>query len=268
MAIACSTSAFRTDLDGALARVGALGFDTVDLIVMPGWDHVSPTALVGDFEAAAAQVEELLAKHALTPVAINCAFGHLHEREDPPANAQRIEQARAATKLMNRLGVEVASFFPGRKWSENPWEQVLSDTVESARELLTVADEAGVKLGMELHYNTPFETVEQARRLLAEVPDLPVVYDPSHFAMQEIPLPETAELLDRTIHVHVRDAAPGKMCVPTGSGTVDFAWLAGALRERGYGGHYSIEYLPNAEGDPGDAILDMRDILAEHLGHC
>ena len=268
MAVACSTSAFRTDLDGALARVAALGFDAVDLIVMPGWDHVSPDRLVEDFDAEASRVEELLAAHELTPIAVNCAFGHLHEREDEAANAARIDLVRAVGKLMNRLDVGVGAFFPGRKWSENPWERVLADTAATAREILAVADEAGVTLGIELHYNTPFETVEQARRLLADVPELPITYDPSHFAMQEIPLPETADLLDRATHVHVRDAAPEKMCVPTGTGTVDFAWLAAALKQRDYRGHFSIEYLPNAEGDPGDAILNMRDILAEHWGQC
>ncbi len=256
MKIACSTSAFRGSLDDALAQVAALGFAAVDLICIPAWNHIVPADVAANFEAQAARIESLLRQHRLQPVAMNLAVANPHQRADAAVNAQRLAEVAAIAKLMKRLGVQVASFYPGYLVKDRPWEDVLRDEITTIREMLEAAD--GVTLAVELHAQTPFETVEQGRRLLAAIPDLPVAYDPSHFVMQGIPLPATAEFLDRAVHVHVRDAAPGQMCVPTGGGAVDFAWLLAALRRRHYRGAVSIECLPGL-AEISQTIIRLRD---------
>jgi sugar phosphate isomerase/epimerase len=166
---------------------------------------------------------------------------------------------------MNRLGVAVCSFYPGYRDEQRPWEDILADSVATIGEMLRVGKGAGVTLAVEPHYATPYETVEQGRRLLEALPELTVAYDPSHYALQEIPLTETEPLLDRATHVHLRDATAGNMCVPYGSGTVDFDWILDALAERGYRGTYSIEYLPKEDIDLSDSIRRLRDHVAEKL---
>ncbi len=266
MAVACSTSAFKGSLADALGEVEGLGFAHVDLIAIPGWNHIVPADLADDWDAVAGQVEALLERHGLAPVAMNMAVAHPHRRDDEETNAQRLREVEAIARLMNRLGVEVASFYPGYKAEDRAWDEVLGDTAATVREMLSVAGAAGVTLAVELHYNTPFETVEQGQGLLAAVPELQVAYDPSHFAMQEIGLRETEPFLDRTAHVHLRDAGPGKMQMPFGAGTVDFDWIVDALAERGYAGHCSIEYLPGIEGGPAASISGLRDELTARLG--
>jgi len=224
-----------------------------------------PAELAADPDGTAGRVESLLERYGLRAVAMNVALPHTHQR-DEATNAERLRQVRAVARLMDRLGVAVASFYPGRKVEERPWEDVLADSAETIRGMLSVGESAGVTFAVELHYNTPFETVEQGRRLLESVPELRVAYDPSHYAMQGIDLHETEPFLDRTAHVHLRDAGPGSMQMPFGEGTIDFDWILDALAERGYCGHYSVEYLPGIEGGAAASISALRDKLEARLG--
>ncbi len=261
--IACSTSAFKMPLDEALANVKRLGFGAVDLIGIKSWGQVDLAALADDFEKETGFIEQLLAKHGLTPAALNFSFTHAHQRTDPEVNAQRLREVDAAARLMKRLGIATGSFYPGYKDEEREWEVVMQDCVATYREVLSIAAEHGVKMAPELHFATPFETVEQGRKLIEAMPELPVVYDPSHYAMQGEPMEAARPFLERAIHVHVRDAAPEQMVAPAGEGTVDFKAMVAILNECGYSGNYSVEYLPGKAGDDYEDLVKMRDLLSE-----
>jgi sugar phosphate isomerase/epimerase len=264
MAIACSTSAFKTDFDTALGQVRELGFSHADLICIPQWGHVSLPALVEDYDSEAGRVRSLLETHEITPVGLNCGLPATYDRSEQSRN-DRLAQVRAAARLMNQLDVKVASFYPGYKVEDRPWSEVMRDAATSMREMIEIGDQADVTFAIELHAHTPFETVEQCTALLEEVPQLKVAYDPSHFALQQIPLAQTAPFLQRSVHVHIRDAGPDKMQMPFGQGTVDLAWLIRTLKSCHYQGHYSIEYLPNLPEPVGQSITRTRDAIAELL---
>jgi predicted dehydrogenase/sugar phosphate isomerase/epimerase len=257
-AVACSTSAFKMPLDQALATVRRLGFENVDLIAIPGWDHIDTARLANDFDAESRRIDALLRLNQLKPIAMNMALGTLHDRTSPEQNAQRLKQAEAVARLMNRLGISFASFYPGYRADKRDWEQVLADEVATIKELVGVAARHGVVFGVELHAATPFETVEQGTRLLSAIPELKVAYDPSHYAMQGIDLKLTEPLIARAAQVHLRDAAREKMQTPTGRGVVDFDWIHGALKRTGYHGGVSIEYLPGLEGGVDPSILALK----------
>ncbi len=264
MAVACSTSAFKMPLDEALGRVAELGFGFVDLIAIPSWGHVVPAELADDWQGVSDDVTGMLDRHGLRPVAMNCALPTLYER-DADTVAERLRQAEAIARLMERLNVGVASFYPGYRTEDRPWDRILADSAATWRELVAVADEHGVTFAVELHYDTPFQTLQQANGLLEAVPELGVAYDPSHFVMQEIDLRDTGPVLERTAHVHLRDAGPDKMQVPLGEGTVDFEWVVRTLAESGYAGHYSVEYLPDIQGGPERQIRGVKAKLEELL---
>ena len=255
MSLACSTSAFRMPLDDALAEVRGLGFAYVDLICIPGWDHVQPPELAKDATAVARRVATMLKRHKLTPVACNVALPNLHQRSEE-ADAERMRQAEGVARLMRRLKIRVASFYPGYKVDAAQWEDAFARWVHTWHGLEAVADEADVTFTVELHKDTVFETMAQCQRLLEALPELRIAYDPSHFVMQGLDVRETAPLLARAAHVHLRDAAINKMYERTGKGAVDFDWLLGSLKDRGYDGPISIECLP---GDDPQAVRD--DIL-------
>jgi sugar phosphate isomerase/epimerase len=264
MRLACSTSAFKSNIADALRAVARLGFNHVDVLANPGWNHILPGQLADKFDETARMLEELLAECSLTPIGLNIALGHLYDRR-PAAVAERLAQLKALSALMQRLRIPVAGFYPGYQTAERPWEDLLRDTVASIREMLVIGSAAGVTLAIEPHFATPFQTVPQITRLLEEVPDLMIAYDPSHFVMQGLDLRATAPLLSRTAHVHLRDAGVGKMQMPVGHGTVDFAWLLGALALNDYRGDCAIEYLPDLDGGVEPAILELKALVERLL---
>jgi sugar phosphate isomerase/epimerase len=265
MRIACSTSAFHMPLGEALEEIKVLGFEYVDLICIPGLGHIIPADLVEGLEDVAAEVERMLAKAELTPIAVNSAFGSLYTRDDAAGNAERLAQVEAVAALAQRFDVRVASFFPGGNWpaQDLPWSDVLAGEIATVTEMLAIGAGHDVTFAIEPHYDTPFQTVEQVRMLLDAAPALQIVYDPSHFAMQSIALEDTFTLLERAAHVHLRDAAPEQMQVPTGTGTVDFGAVMAALKDHAYAGDISIEYLHGLEDGPAKSIDALRGLLRE-----
>jgi len=250
-------------LDEALANVKRLGFDAVDLIGIKGWGQVDLTALADDFEKEIVFVEQLLTKHNVKPAALNFSFTHAHQRGDAEVNAQRLREVEAAARLMKHLKIATGSFYPGYKDEEREWDEVMQDCVKTYREVLSIAEQYDVKMAPELHFATPFETVEQGLKLIEAMPELPVVYDPSHYAMQGEPMEAARPFLERAIHVHVRDAAPDQMVAPVGEGTVDFKALVALLDDCGYSGNYSVEYLPGKAGDDYEELVKMRELLSK-----
>lgn len=267
MKIACSTSFQKGDLPTALSRISALGFEYVDLIVIGGWQHIMPQDLVADFDRQAAQIEALLQKNKLSAISMNVGVTpHLHDRSQAEANAGRIEQARAICRLMNRLGVKAAGYYPGYRAEGRDWEEALADTIQSMRELSAVAQEHGVRLGPELHWATPVEKVSQCLRLLADYPELTVQYDPSHFILQGEPIEATLPFLKRAHHLHFRGCAPDRMQCPLAEGCSHFGWVLQQAKAIGYSGNASIEYLPNGGFDPETEIRATKALLESLLG--
>lgn len=260
--IACSGSGWKLPLEESLEAIAALGFHYVDLIAIPGWNHIVPANLADNFEAEASRVERALEASGLIPVAMNAAFPHPHQR-NPADNPERLRQVDAVARLMKRLGIRTGSFYPGFKAEGREWEEVLADTAASIREMLPVAQRHDVTLTVELHAHTPFETIKQGRRLLETVPELRIAYDPSHFALRGIDLSDTEVFFSRTGHFHLRDAAPGKMHVACGEGTIDFERVVGALTRAGYHGDVSLEYLPGSVENQGADLCRLRDRLIE-----
>lgn len=269
MRIIGSTAAWKNDLDHALGRLAALGFAEVDLIVIESWGLVSPQALTTDFETEASRVERLLAKHGLRAVSVNAAFSpDLNDRAAPAGNLRRLEEVRAVARFCRRLGIAVGAHYPGyiADWKNDP-KGVWRDTLVSLREIqATLGESPGLRLAPELHYQTPFERPEAARRLLREYPELSYTYEPSHFVVQGLDWRETGDLLDGASHVHLRGCAPGRLQAPLGVAEEALRWVVGRLKARDYRGVISIEYLPEADFDVERAIADLRARIFSWLG--
>jgi sugar phosphate isomerase/epimerase len=89
---------------------------------------------------------------------------------------------------------------------KNDTEGVWKDCLTSLREIQsTVSGFPGIRLAPELHFRTPFEQPENARRLLREFPELPYTYEPSHFIVQGLDYRETADFDVEKAICDVRD---------------------------------------------------------------
>lgn len=266
MAVACSTSlGHKLPLTGALARIARLGFRRVDLLSIDGWVHVNTRDLAERWEETTAGVDRALAEAALVPLATNSGVSpQLHHRSSA-VNAARLCEVEALVRWMNHLGITVAAIQPRQGDPARPWEDVLADCVATLREQFAVGSSGGVRFGLELHVNSPFETAEQARRLLEAMPEVTFVYDPTHAVCQGLDVRETEWVMDHAVHVHLRDAAPGQLQTAYGEGGVDFDWVLTRLRDRGYTGHFSIEYFDAPEFDVDASVLRLRDHIARYF---
>ncbi len=267
MKIACSTSAFKTDLETALRTIAEAEFKYVDLIGIGAWDHVNVPQLAADFETEANRVERLLMETALTPIGMNCAVSpHLRERGDAAQNESRRKEIRAIARLIKHLEIPLASFYPGF-YDEQYWEYepVFRATVDTIKEILEIAQDEGVTFLIEPHVKTPFDTVARTRRLLETIPELNVAYDPTHFVHDGSNLEETRFIISRARHAHIRDANREKIHAPLGAGDVDVGEFIRLLRKERYQGNISIELLPGGEKDPTAEAVQLRQLLDEHI---
>jgi sugar phosphate isomerase/epimerase len=242
-----------------------LGFRNVDILTIDGWAHLNTQDLTDNYANTRERVDALIQQYQLTPIATNSGVSaQLHHRS-PELNQRRRDETMALVKWLNSYNVGIAAIQPRNGDSERPWREVLEDCVETLREQKQIGDANGVRFALELHVNSPFETMEQARRFCDAMPEMPLVYDPTHFVMQGINIRETAWLMERAIHVHLRDAARGKIQEQFGQGAVDFDWVLGTLKDRGYQGHFSIEYLEDKNIDVLEDARRTRDAIAQYF---
>lgn len=255
--IYCSTSVrCGSSRSQAFSDIAAAGFTEIDLLAIEGWVHINPS----EMQERNLWREELT-QHGLTVRALNTGVGpQLHDRSET-ANSTRTTETRSLLDYMKDAGVSVAAIQPRAKDESREWEDVLQDCIASVREQVEMASADGISFALELHVNSPFESIDQAKRLLEEWPDVPLIYDPSHFIMQGIPLQETRWLMKNAKHCHVRDCARGRLQAPFGDGEVDFKWVVNTLGEEGFQGAFSIEYLESKDFDAIESAQKLRDHL-------
>lgn len=120
--------------------------------------------------------------------------------------------------------------------------------------------DGGIQLSFENHEGTCFERPEVIRPLLEAIfPVVGLTYDSSHLTAQDIPLPETAELLKYAVHCHARAARPGFIQCHLKENKVDFEWMVQELNRRGYSGAIAIEFF--GEFASAENVTGLRDRL-------
>ncbi len=149
------------------------------------------------------------------------------------------------------------------------WDDAWGEYVAAIRNLARIAEQARVRLAMEIR---PYEMVSNAdgmRRLIDAVgsPALGVVFDTAHFLVQKELLPVAIEKLrDRIFLVHLADNdgandyhwAPGK-------GSVSWDSVLQALRKVEYAGFANID-VAGTYDDIDAEIGAGRDFIVNRLG--
>ena len=79
--------------------------------------------------------------------------------------------------------------------------------------------------------------------MLAAVPGLTLTLDYSHFVHAGFRQSEYEALDPHARHMHVRQAAPGRLAAPVAEGTIDYRRALTHLRDVGYHGAFTTEYV-------------------------
>jgi sugar phosphate isomerase/epimerase len=201
---------FEARFDALLARITAIGFDTIDLwFAHLNWRWATPEHV--------AIAREALARHAVRVVSFAGGIG------DTAADVQ------AAGRLANDLDVDLIAGLGG----------IVHTDRDAAAEVL---EAHGVRFGLENH---PERTPDEVLAAIGDSAWLGAAVDTGWWATQGYdPVDAIRELSDRLFHVHLKDVEePGThVTCMHGEGCARIADCVDALVELGYAGPVSIEH--------------------------
>jgi sugar phosphate isomerase/epimerase len=218
-------------------------------------------------------------------------------RGNPQARqAWAVGQLKAAARASQRLGLNAhASFSGALAWPYlYPWPQRPAGLVEEAfdelgrrwRPILDAFDEAGVDLCYELHPGEDLHDGVTFERFLAAVGNHPragILYDPSHFVLQQLDYLAFIDIYHERIKaVHVKDAEfrpDGRQGVyggygnwleragrfrSLGDGQVDFGAIFSKMAQYDYSGWAVLEWECCLK-HPEDGAREGADFIRRHI---
>jgi len=243
----------------ALPRIAARGFRRVEIASF--WCYCfhfnfgSPTA---------SELREMLADHALAPVALNFSPG-LSFACDPDTIGPWIASFERKIPQAAEVGIPMMTMHFGERNDRDDQEEQLAAAVRVYDHIGKFAAGHGVRMLLEvphlytIHWNP--EAVFWIFDRLSS-PNVGALVDSSHWGIIGYDIEEfLGRLGDRLWHVHLRDSAgpdtadrKQNLELTPGAGTVDFAALAAALDRAGYAGDVTAEF-------------EYRDMTFEQIEH-
>jgi sugar phosphate isomerase/epimerase len=233
----------RVPIDIAVAHCSALGFDGLEMTVIPGW--VTDAAGLDGGERR--RIRALFDDHRLELCGLSGNMPLLAANEtDHARNMARLrgymDLAAELQRPSERLTVSTTS---GGEPDE--WEQSKGILVDRFGELAEYAERTGVLIGMESHVGAALHRPEQVLWLLEQVrsPGLTIHFDISHFNVQGMEMePVIEQLAPHSAHTHVKDergVAPDHEFLIPGEGEMDYVRYLKAMHRAGYEGHIVVE---------------------------
>jgi sugar phosphate isomerase/epimerase len=267
MKLCAAIQSFRScGLEEAAGIARALGFNAMDL------DGIMGTTLSreGILSVDRNEVNRVKTLEMIIPN-IYWAFGTgsltpAVNDPDPGVRAKNKEMFHRLVDFCHEAGILSVLLPPGVFLPGQTVADARALAAEVLRQYLPIAQEAEIALGVEAHIGSAFESPESVLKLVNEVPGLGVILDYSHFVLQGYPQEAADPLCEHTVHVHLRQAKSGLMQTRLEDGTINFARVLDHLRQVGYDGYLSIEYIHNSYmgADNVDVITEivkMRDVV-------
>lgn len=232
----------------AVARVlSALEFRHIDLCIADGDRDVRADAVEADPAAAAGRDRMVCEAAGLSVVDVFCHLGR--NAFDRPVNtpdaAQRQRNRERFSAYLTygaAVGAEGLTISPGKSWVEADDGGFRLACAELAV-YTGWARARGLRLSVEPHLDSIAAEPAAAARLVERVPGLTLTVDYSHFVARGVDQAAVHPLLPLAGHVHVRQAAPGKLQAADDEGVIDFDPVLERLAGLGYRGALTLEYL-------------------------
>lgn len=240
-----SAVAFKGDFEENVAKITALGYDGVELAIR------DPRLVDGK------QLLSVLARYHLTVPAIGTGQAWGEEGlsfTDPDENVRRaaIQRVRDHVPFAAQAGaVIIIGLLRGIVKPNVSHERAYDWLVEALRACSEAARPAGVRLALEplnRYEISLVNNVAQGLQLISDVgaDNFGLLLDTFHMNIEEPDIEESIRAAGaRIFHFHVADS---NRWYP-GAGHIDFASVLAALRETGYEGYVSGEFMPMPDAD-------------------
>ncbi len=250
-------------LEEAVGVIAEIGFDALEVSVMPGFDGAPATMNAERRRAVAGQIAEW-------GLRLTSLMENLPPVADDAQHARDLARLRGVLELARDLGGErpplVQTVLGGGEWEKN--KSMYRDRVG---DWLAAAREAEEVVCVKPHRGGGMSEPGEAAWLIGELGDSPwlrMVYDYSHYAFRDMPLEATIrQSLPITAHVVFKDAVEenGRVSfrLPGESGLYDYAAQLRLFHAGGYRGDFCCEVSSQVSSKPGyDSLAAARACYA------
>ena len=251
--------AFKGDFEANVARIASYGYNGVELAIR------DPKLVDAD------ELEAVVKSHGLEVPAIGTGQAWGEEglsftSDDPEVRRAAIERIKSHVPLAQRFGATIIlGLIRGITPQGQSHEQSMAYLVEALQECSAVAAEEGVRFALEPlnRYETDLiHTVEDGLELIRRVgaENFGLLLDTFHMNIEEPSIEGSIRACgERIFHFHVADSNRW----PPGAGHLDFRSILSTLREAGYDGYVSGEFMPVPDADTGaqQAIEHLRPVI-------
>jgi inosose dehydratase len=235
----------------ALRACAEIGYDSVELALMPGW----PTE---PGQLSAANRRELRTQLAEAGLVLDGLMENLREPADDAMHRVNLERLKAAAELGHQLSPQappVIETILGGKPAD--WQRVQQPLADRLAKWADVAAAARTVIAVKPHVANALHLPESALWLVRQVNSrwLKLAFDYSHFALRGLPLEQTVTALaPHTAFIHVKDcrgtAEKFEFLLP-GEGTIDDRAYFALLKSAGYRGPLVVEISSQISNRPG-----------------
>jgi len=253
-------------LAAALKALAEIGYDCIELPVMPDWPADSA-------QLSAEARREIRTQLSERGLRLTSLMENLPALGDDAQHRANLERLKRAAELARELGspttAPLIETILGGKPGE--FEAVKDRLVQRLRDWTRVMAEARIVLAIKAHVSNATQQPQQLIWLLKQVasPWLKAAYDYSHFQIQGLDLKETMDaLLSQAAFIHVKDtehAAGKRGFLLPGEGTIDYTSMFKLLGQSNYRGDVIVEVSSQVSSRAGYDPLAAASKCYNHL---
>ncbi|MBI2807154.1 MAG: sugar phosphate isomerase/epimerase [Planctomycetes bacterium] len=239
------------DLDTALTTCAKIGYDAVELALMPGY-HAEPKRLANDARRRLRDRLRTL-RLGLSALMVNLP---LHGNEQ--SHRDQLPRLQAALALGRELAPDAAPVIETiLGGGVNDWEKLRRQFVNRLGDWARLAEKHKTIIAVKPHRGNAMNLPGHALWLMEQVksPWIKLAYDYSHFQHRNLSIADTVKsLMPHTRFVHIKDTrlvnGRAQFTLP-GDGGIDYAQLLRAIRTAGYHGCICVEVSGQVSGQKG-----------------
>lgn len=221
MYVACSTLCFNAySFADALRTIAELEFNKIDVAIHESCNHLKPSVVAQDPNAAAAQLKMA---SGLVPAAISVEI-------DAPDGDEYDRQFKAVCRLARVTMVPLLTIRAAAAGSP------IDPEVQRLTRLLRMAQKDGLLLTLGTLTGTLTEDPDTAVMLCERVPGLGLTLDPSHYVAGPLQGKSHDQVYPFVRHTHLRDSGrgPNQFQVHVGQGEIEYGRVINQLSRYHY----------------------------------
>jgi inosose dehydratase len=241
----------------ALRTIAAIGYDGVELALMPGWPANPANLTAADRKEIAKTLED-------TGLALPALNENLPLTATPQSRARNLERLKLAAEMAHQLSPAKPPCLDtilGLKTAE--WESSKNRIVDELHDWVRLPESAAFTIGVKPHAAQALDTPAKSIWLMNQLRSPRLIYDYSHMFVGGFGLePSLREMLPYTVFISLKDSRgtpENHEFLLAGDGETDYAAYFRLLRKLGYNGFVSVEVSSMIQRKPGyDPIAAAR----------